>query len=424
MHADLTLLPSRVAVKLDKLDMQAQVQDPSVKPLAIGLRGQAQASTQAAQWDLNGTLNDSPFNSEGSVAFAGTVPTINAKGQFATLDMNQLLADAAPAPAAASAPSSAAPNGAAADAPVDLSGLRSLQGSLSLKAGKLIYQRYQLDDAQIEATLDGGMLRVPRFAGRIWGGSIDGNAFADARAQRITLKTNANNIDIAAALRDVAQKDVLEGTGRVTLDIESAGKSVNEMKSRLAGTASLHLRDGAVKGINLARTLRQAKAAFSMKQDAVQQAQQSEKTDFSEMSASFVIADGVARSNDLDIKSPFLRLGGEGAIDIGRNRIDYLARATVVTTSKGQGGDELAALKGLTVPVELSGPLEAIAWKVQWSTVAAAAAEAAVKNKIQERLKGKPKSAPASAGSASQPARRIEDVAREKLKDELKGIFK
>ena len=55
-----------------------------------------------------------------------------------------------------------------------------------------------------------------------------------------------------------------------------------------------------------------------MRSDATQKASQTEKTDFSELSASFRIADGVARSNDLDMKSPFLRLGGDGAIDIGR----------------------------------------------------------------------------------------------------------
>ena len=35
-----------------------------------------------------------------------------------------------------------------------------------------------------------------------------------------------------------------------------------------------------------------------------------QKTDFSEMSASFKIAGGVAQNDDLKAQSPFLRLGG------------------------------------------------------------------------------------------------------------------
>src|SRR5205085_11502872 len=98
----------------------------------------------------------------------------------------------------------------------------------------------------------------------------------------------------------------------------------------------------------------------SLKQDAAQHANQTEKTDFSELNATFRIADGVARNSDLDLKSPFLRLGGEGAIDIGRGRVDYLARATVIATPKGQDAGDMALLRGLTVPVKLSGPFEAV----------------------------------------------------------------
>ena len=154
-----------------------------------------------------------------------------------------------------------------------------------------------------------------------------------------------------------------------------------------------------------------------MKEDTLQKAAQTEKTDFSELSASFQVADGVARSRDLDMKSPFLRLGGEGAIDVGRNRIDYLTRATVASTSKGQDGAELAALKGLTIPVRLSGPLEAIDWKIEWSAVAGAAIQQKLEDKLSEKLGLKP---PAPAGSAASSPRSKSD----ELKKTLKGLFK
>ena len=188
----------------------------------------------------------------------------------------------------------------------------------------------------------------------------------------------------------------------------------------MSGTAALQLRDGAIKGINLAKALRQAKAALSLKQDAAQRASQTEKTDFSELSASFRIAQGVAHNNDLELKSPFLRLGGEGAIDIGRSRIDYLARANVIAAPKGQDAGDMALLKGLTVPVKLSGPFEAVDWSIQWSAVAAGA----LKNEVQERLGealNKRLGIPAPAGRASSPApaKRPEDL----LKDRLKGLL-
>ena len=117
-----------------------------------------------------------------------------------------------------------------------------------------------------------------------------------------------------------------------------------------------------IKGINLAQKVREFKSALSLQKDAVVQARQTEKTDFSELSASFVIKDGVAENHDLDMKSPFLRLSGEGQVNLPTSRLDYLARTTVAATSKGQDGADLSALKGLTVPVRLSGPFDALDW--------------------------------------------------------------
>jgi AsmA protein len=223
----------------------------------------------------------------------------------------------------------------------------------------------------------------------------------------------------------VAGRDILEGTGRVVADIDTAGRSVGELRSRLHGSAALQLRDGAIKGMNLAKSLRQAKAALSLRQDAVHKASQLEKTDFSELNASFDIDGGVARSKDLDAKSPFLRLGGDGTIDVGKGRVDYTARATVAATSKGQDGADLAALKGLTVPVRLAGPFEAVEWKIQWSAIATDAAKAVSEDKLRAKLGLKP-----ADGSASAPKLReavkdaVKDKVKDQVKDKLKGLLR
>jgi AsmA protein len=172
--------------------------------------------------------------------------------------------------------------------------------------------------------------------------------------------------------------------------------------------------------------LRQAKAALALKSDSLSQAAATEKTDFSELTASARIAGGVAQSDDLDVKSPFLRIGGAGRFDIGRGMVDYTARATVVETSKGQEGADLAALKGLTVPVQLSGPFDAIAWKIQWSAVAGKVLESQLKDKLAERLGIKPVPPPAgaAAGTAAPAASAPPRSDKDKLRDKLKGLLK
>ena len=425
LRSDLALRPAQKAITLQSLVLDASAQGGDMPPMKLALRGNAAASTGSAQWNLTGDINANAFASDGTANFAGTLPAIKAQARFDALDINTLL----PPPKAGSAAAPAA--AAAGDTPVDLEVLRSLNGSFGLRAGRFTYRQYKAADLRLDATLDNGLLRVAALQGRIWSGSIDASAFADARG-RLGVKATASGVDVNALLKDVAGKDLLEGSGRVVADVEATGRSVNELKSRLRGSAALQLRDGAVKGFNLAKGLRQAKAALTLQQDATQKASQVEKTDFSELSASFAIDAGVARSTDLDLKSPFLRLGGDGLVDIGKNRIDYTARATVAATSKGQDGADLAALKGVTVPVRLAGPLEAVEWKIVWSAVAADVAKSAVKDKLEDKLRErlglKPPATGASAAADGASAPSVKEQVREKakdaVKDKLKDLFK
>ena len=155
--------------------------------------------------------------------------------------------------------------------------------------------------------------------------------------------------------------------------MQATGGTELVLKKALAGNAHVEMKDGAIKGINLAESARNAKSALGAKQA---KADASQKTDFSEMSASFKIANGVAHNDDLKALSPFLRLGGAGNLNIGNNTIDYLAKATLAATAKGQGGRDVGNVAGVTIPVRLSGALDNPDWHVDYSGLLGGAAGA------------------------------------------------
>ena len=409
LKTDVLLRIGRQTLALERLDLAATMAGSSQQALQIALRGHAGADAKAAQWAVDGALNSNRFESHGSAVLGGAVPQLKASARFDSLDLNKLLGPDKPTPTAA----------APADTPVQLDGLRAVNGQFNLVAKALAFRQYRVADARIDASLDNGTLRIARLAGQAWGGSLEGSGSAEARSQRVTVKLAASGVNVNALLKDVAGKDLLEGTGRVSADLNTSGASLGALRSNLAGVAALELRDGAIKGINLARSMRQAKAALSGQKDASTQASATEKTDFSALSMTARIDQGVAHSDDLDVKSPFLRIGGAGRFDIGRGTLDYTAKATVVAAPAGQDGRDLAALRGVTVPVRLSGPFEAINWNIQWSGVAAAAVENKLKDKLAEKLGARIGGAPAADGSASAPA-----SPKDRLKDKLKGLFK
>ena len=283
--------------------------------------------------------------------------------------------------------------------PLDFSALKGLNASGTVKIGQLQVSNVKASNVRLEVKAANGKLEVAPLTANLYDGSLAGALSINANNNQVALKQNLANVNINPLMKDALDKDVLEGRGNVALDVATTGTTVAAMKKGLGGAASLNLKDGAIKGINLAKTFRETKAVFTTRKDAVQQAKQTEKTDFSELSATFRIAKGVARNDDLSMKSPFIRLGGAGDIDIGEDRMDYLARASVVNTTGGQGGKELDHLKGLTVPVRVSGPFDKLAYNIEFGGLVAEAAKARVEEKVKEKV-------------------------QEKSKDVFKGLFK
>jgi AsmA protein len=310
------------------------------------------------------------------------------------------------------------------DTPVDLSFLKGLNANGRLQVGQLQASGLKLANVKAEVRAADGKLEVAPHSANLYEGSISGaiTAMADGR---VALKENLTGVAVGPLLRDVAQKDVLEGKGNITLDVNTAGKSVNGMKKALAGNARVALKDGAIKGINLAEVFRKAKTALGS-QETRAQAAQTQQTDFSEMTASFVIKNGVAHNEDLDVKSPLFRVGGAGNIDIGNSTIDYTTKATVVASTKGQGGEDLAQLSGVTVPVRLVGPFDALSYKVDYAAAATNLAKTKagerVKGAIEERLGIKKPSTDQPSGQGSSAQQQQPDRKQETI-DKLKGLL-
>lgn len=363
----------------------------SVKlPLTGGLRADIDGQTAALHADTR-------FD-ESRIAAKANVSRFSPLALGFDLDIDKLNVDKYLPPKAAAAGGAEAGKPAP-EKPLDFSALKGLNASGVVKIGQLQVSNVKASNVRLEVKAANGKLDVAPLTANLYDGSLAGALSVNANNNHVALKQNLANVNINPLMKDALDKDVLEGRGNVALDVTTAGTSVAAMKKGLGGTASMNLRDGAIKGINLAKTFRETKAIFTTRKDAVQQAKQTEKTDFSELTASFRIANGVARNDDLSMKSPFIRLGGAGDINIGEDRMDYVAKASVVNTSGGQGGQELDHLKGLTVPVRVSGPFDKLAYNIEFGGLVAEAAKAKVEEKVKEKV-------------------------QEKSKDVLKGLFR
>lgn len=342
------------------------------------------------------------------------------------------------------------------DTPIDLSALKKLNASGDAKIGWLKLANVTTQNVNIGLNADRGVVTVSPFAANLYQGSMSGLLKVDARATpSITFKQNMKSVSIGPLMVDAINNNMLEGKGTVNIDVTTSGNSVGALKKALAGNASLGLADGALKGVDIAGSIRELKSKVNLlgAKDNVG-ADSRKKTDFSELTASFAIKNGVAHNEDLAMKAPILRLekgDSRGDIDIGNESINYLAKPTIVKSLKGQGGADLDALAGIAIPVKITGTFSNPKYGMDFAAVGTALAKSNLLDKVAgdkgtavkaligggdkvdaiSGLLGKKKPAEAApAGGSAQPAapaekpKSAQDQVKDKAAEKLKDVFK
>lgn len=270
------------------------------------------------------------------------------------------------------------------DPKIDLSALKDLNLSGEARVGQLQMRGIRTQNLRVVLRAANGRLAVAPLTAALYGGSVDASAFAQAD-NRMGLDAKLLGVNIEPLLRDALDKDLLAGRGNMTLDVTTAGATIGALKRGLNGSGAIALRDGAIKGFNVAQALRSAKSLLAGGGTETKTGSPAEKTDFSELTASFTVKNGIAHSDDLDLRSPLVRVGGAGQVDLVAGTLDYTVRASVVGTLKGQDGRDINELRGVTVPVKLAGPFEKVAYSIDWGSVA----KDALRSQTTEQLKGK-----------------------------------
>jgi AsmA protein len=331
-----------------------------LRPLKLPLSGSAKANfeKQTASLELAGKIDQSQVKAKIGLA-RFTPPSYSFDIEIDRLNLDRYLAADKPAasPAPAPAPAIAAP-GKSSETPVDLSPLKGLNGEGMVRIGALQVRGLRLAEVKAELRAAAGRVDIAPHSARLYEGSVAGDLALDANANRISLKETLTEVAIGPLLKDVAEKDYVEGKGDVSLDVSAAGATIEAMKRALGGTAKVHLREGAIKGFDAADILRRTQSVVGAQTN--REGQRGGRTQFGELKASFRIANGIARNDDLDVQGPGLRIVGSGIIDIGRSRLDYRIIPRLVTRADG---------RGIEAPTHLSGSFDDMEVEVNYGQV-------------------------------------------------------
>lgn len=283
------------------------------------------------------------------------------------------------------APPASAAAGGAAELPLDT--LRSINATGSLKIDKLKASGITSENVLVTIDAADGLIKLNPMQADLYQGKYRGNVNVDARGDmlKLAIDERLEGIQAGPLLKDLTGDDKISGRADASIKLNGSGKDIDAIKQTLAGNGTFAFSDGALKGINIGETIRKAKAA--LRGEKLADTGAPESTDFSSLTGSFTANNGVINNDDLEMMSPLLRVNGKGSASLPKETIDYGLRVSIVGTSKGQGGKELEELKGVTIPIKITGTFSEPKPSVDLAAIVKEQATGELKAKAEEKLK-------------------------------------
>lgn len=309
---------------------------PAGKVGALALSTQASGTpTQINLQKLSGSLGKLKFSGDAGLDLSGSLPTVSANLNTGAVYLDAFL----PAKSSAhlnqgiwdslkrrpvvwpgpdqrqrnSAFVEVSSNGRWPAEPIDLSVLKSFNADLKLKSPLVAFSNYLFENVDVAAQIKDGTLETQRIVANLFGGLVNGNARLSAtQTNELATVFDVTGIQIANALKSVTGNATASGLLNAKMNLTAAGGSIEELIGSLAGTGGFNMagvdatagaKGSAFAGVyNLLTSLNRLGSSRS-----------GNKAD---VSGSFQVAQGIARTNDIKLASSLGNGTAQGTVDL------------------------------------------------------------------------------------------------------------
>jgi AsmA protein len=279
--------------------------------------------------------------------------------------------------------------------PVDM--LRTLNARGQMTVGEAIFAGMTFTKLRLGVNAREGKVRLYPSEAAMYGGQYRGDIGIDAtgKVARVTMDEHVSGVNFAPLFKDLFETQRFSGKGSANIKLAGEGRNSDDLMKTLDGTVDFNVADGALEGADLWYEIRRARAV--LKQQAIPARDAGPpRTPFSALTGTGTMNDGVLKNNDLNVAMQYLKVTGQGAVDLPRNALDYRLVANVLKIPR-EGADvsQMQDLVDAQIPVKVSGSLS----------------DPKVRPDLENYLKGEVK-------------KKVEEKLKDKLGDKLKDIFK
>ncbi len=299
--------------------------------------------------------------------------------------------------------------------PADL--IRPLNATAKLEVAEILLGNIPLQNVEVSLLTNNGKMRVHPITASVFDGSYNGDIRIDVSGNtpKLSFNEGIEGVNLGALAQAMFGAENISGTVNGNFKLAGTGSNTAEMQRTLNGSMSFKLLDGAWEGTDVWYELRAARALF--KQEPPPERKLPARTEFSSVTATGTVTDGIFRSDDLLAELPFMRVTGRGTADLPNATVDYGLTARVLEKPEFVTGATEAELDEFTeavIPLRISGPLGSPSITPDIEEMLKKEIEEKVEEVIFDTL----------FGGDDEPAEGEEGTKEKDPEDELKDIFK
>ena len=284
----------------------------SLRDVTADLGGNA--LTGAADIDLNGT------------------PQVNAQLNAGALDLRSVTGGEASGAGSDSAPS--AGSGWPTDR-IDASSLAAFNGEIALTASSIDLGQFKLGQTRTLLRNDRSRMVFELREIQAYQGTLSGEFVMNNRSGlSVGGKMFAQSLSMQDVLRDAAGIERLTGQADAEMSFLGVGNTVDAIMKSLSGKGAINFGQGTIIGIDLDRLMRSGSVGGGT-------------TVFDSLGATWTIADGILRNDDLLLSLSNYEARGAGQVGLGAQTIDYTFTPVALRANEGTG---------IAIPVRIRGP--------------------------------------------------------------------
>lgn len=243
---------------------------------------------------------------------------------------------------------------------IPIEALRTLNARGEVRVGEAIFAGLKFSKLKLGVTARDGQVRLNPADANMYGGTYRGDIGIDARndSARVSLDQRISGVDFTPLLKDLTGKPQrFSGRGSANVKLTGSGRNSDDVMNTLDGNVDFSVADGALEGVDLWYEIRRARAV--LKQQSIPERTGAARTPFDSMKGSGVMHQGVLDNNDLNIASQYLRVGGQGKLDLPKNSLDYNLTATVLKIPpEGSDPAQMQDIVDAQIPIRITGALD------------------------------------------------------------------